>query len=195
MKLVRSIRPRRSGTAGREPRFRELTRSAQLIVVVTVLAALTAAALSRVTAGPAEVDVALLATTAALCLAAGFFEVDSPGSSSLHPGQVFMFWAAMLLPGIVLPVLAALCFLPSAVRRRARWHMPAFHAAACVLAGLAARPVAEAAGAPAGELGGPGVAALVAAALLFVLVVDGLLLALVRATSRRALRRVASELA
>src|SRR3954451_2320953 len=192
MLLLRSIRPRRSGPAGREPRFRELPRAAQVIVVATVVAALIAAALSGAIG---DADVALLATTAVLCLAAGFFEVDGPGSSSLHPGLMFVFWAAMLLPGILLPVLAALCFLPSALRRRARWYMPAFHAAACVLAGLAARPVADAAGAPAGELGGPGVAALVAAALLFVLVVDGLLLALVRATSRRALRRVASELA
>ena len=74
---------------------------------------------STVAGTPGQVDLALVGTTAALCLAAGFFEVDSPGSSSLHPGQVFVFWAAMLLPGILLPVLAALCFLPSAVRRRA----------------------------------------------------------------------------
>ncbi|HEY3018647.1 MAG TPA: diguanylate cyclase [Solirubrobacteraceae bacterium] len=154
------------------PAFRELPLAARALIAVAVAAAGAAAG-----AATRPLDVALLAVTAALCLAAAFFEADSPGSSSLHPGLAFVFWAAVLLPGAALPLLAALCFVPSALRGRARWYVPVFHAAACVLAGLAAHPLA----ALGGDRGAPRVAALAGAAAVFVLVVDALLVALRRA--------------
>src|SRR5918997_5587067 len=121
----------------RDPRFRQLPASAKVFVVVTIAVATAATALAAARDPLAQGDMALFGAIAALCAVASLFEVSSPGSSSLHPGLVFVFGAAILLPPAALPLLAALCFAPAALRRRVRWYTPAFHASVCVLAGLA----------------------------------------------------------
>ncbi|HEV2811744.1 MAG TPA: diguanylate cyclase, partial [Solirubrobacteraceae bacterium] len=177
----------------RDPRFRELSRPARALTVTALAAAAGATALAGA-GGP--YDETLLVLTAALCAAASFFEVSSPGSSSLHPGLVFVFWAAVLLPPAALPLLALLCFAPSALRGQVRWYAPGFHAAAVVLAGLAVHALISVTGVPGADNPGPGpVIALGVAALAFVLMVDTLLALHMRMAWHRPLRVGARNLA
>ena len=165
--------PGARAAARRDPQFRRLPFAARILVALTLAGALagTAAAAAAVPAG--EVDLALLVLTAVLSFVAAFFQVGGPGTSSQHPGFVFVFWGAIALPPVFLPLLAALCFVGSAVVRRARWYKAAFYTSACVVAGLAARAAASPAGLPDSPGDGPvAVLALGAAAIVFVLVVD-----------------------
>ncbi|HEX2085803.1 MAG TPA: diguanylate cyclase [Solirubrobacteraceae bacterium] len=180
----------------RDPRFRKLARPARALTVSALVAAAVATLLLQPAEPVGSTDLTLLALTAALCALASFFEVSSPGSTSLHPGLVFVFWAAVLLPPFALPLLAVLCFLPSALRRRVRWYVPAFHAAACVLAGLAAHGLLHAVGVPDERLTGTGTAvALGFTAVAFVLIIDALIALHMRLAWHRPLRVAARGLA
>jgi diguanylate cyclase (GGDEF)-like protein len=171
----------------RDPRFRQLPGAAKALTVLALgaaaLATLAASAQDHLEQG----DMTLFAAIAVLCAAASLFEVSSPGSSSLHPGLVFVFGAAVLLPPAALPLLAVLCFAPAVLRRRVRWYTPAFHASACVLAGLSAHVLLDTAGVP-GAAGVVATLALGAAALAFVLVIDVLLAVHMRLAWHRPLR-------
>ena len=168
----------------RDPRFRCLPRAARALTIATLVAAALAVVLTQPATPLGTTDLSLLALTAVLCAVASFFEVSTPGSSSLHPGLVFVVWAAVLLPPIALPLLAALCFLPSALRGRVRWYVPAFHGAACVLAGVAVHLIA-----PEGDItGAAGALALGAGAVGFVLIIDGLIALHMRLAWHRPLR-------
>ncbi|HEX8085166.1 MAG TPA: diguanylate cyclase [Solirubrobacteraceae bacterium] len=178
----------------RDPRFRDLPRAARVLTVLAVAAAAAATAL----AGPdlQAIDLTLLGVTAALCAIASFFEVSTPGSASLHPGLVFVFWATVALPPAALPLLALLCFAPTAISGGVRWYVPAFHAAAYVLAGLGAHAVLGIAGVPDTTMTGPlAPAALGVAAVAFVLAVDALLALHMRIAWHRPLRVGARGLA
>ena len=173
----------------RDPRFRQLPRAAKVLSVAALVAATLATVVAAAANPLAQGDMALFAAIAALCAVASLFEVSSPGSSSLHPGLVFVFGAAILLPPAALPLLTALCFAPAALRRRVRWYTPAFHASACVLAGLAAHGLLSFAGVPAEHAtGAVTVLALGLAAVAFVLAIDVLLALHMRVAWHRPLR-------
>ena len=181
--------PAARAAARRDPRFRDLASGARVLVLAAIVAA-TAATAAVAAADPVgEIDVALLGLTASMAFVTAFFQVAGPGTSTLHPGFVFVFWGAVALPPVFLPALAALCFVGGAVAGQARWYKPAFYTAACVLAGLAARAVVSAAGLPdIAAAGAPRVLALLGAALLFVVVVDVLRAVFARAAWQRPLR-------
>ena len=142
-----------------------------------------------------ELDTGLLVFALVLTAVATFFEVDTPGTSSLHPGLAFVFLAAILLPPVALPLLAALCFLPTSVRERVRWYRPTLHAAATVVAGLGAHVIVRETGVMDEAVGPLTVAVLAVAGILFVLVIDVLRALFVRLAWRRPLGVAARNLA
>jgi diguanylate cyclase (GGDEF)-like protein len=154
------------------PRFAKLPAAGRALVMTVAGLAAAAAATAPLwaTADPA-LDWVLLAITAAFC-AVSAFEVMAAGAHSLHSNLVFFFCGAVLLPAPAIPVLALVCFVPGALSRRDRWYLPAFNAANYTLAGLAAHAVAGTGTTlrADGALDGATVAALGAAAIVWVLV-------------------------
>ena len=129
-------------------RLRDLRPRARALIIGLVAAGAAATAAAQAAGDVPPVDPLLLGLTAALCLAAGFFEVPSPGSPAMYPATAFVFWGALLLPPVVLPLLCGLSFVPMALRARVRWYAPACLAATYVLAALPAGPLGRAGGLP-----------------------------------------------
>ncbi|HYH60057.1 MAG TPA: diguanylate cyclase [Thermoleophilaceae bacterium] len=146
-------------------------------------------------AGPTELDIALLVAAVVVCAAGNFFEVFAPAHFSFQPNLAFFFAAALLLPPWAVAALAVVCFAPGWVLHRVRWYMATFNIANYVLAGLAAREVAAAGDALSG--GAPdlaGVIALAAAAVTFVVVNHLLIVVAVTLSRGVPLRKTLDEM-
>ena len=156
-------------STGSAPAFRALPRAARLYVPALPAVAAGAIVAVELASPDPSLDLALLVVTAALCAAAGLFEVLAPGHYAFQPNLAFFFWGAVLLPPWAIPLLALVSFVPSGAVHRTRPYMVAFNVANYALAGLLAHVVSLAiAGAPLDISGFETVAALGLAAVVFV---------------------------
>jgi diguanylate cyclase (GGDEF)-like protein/putative nucleotidyltransferase with HDIG domain len=128
------------------PTFRGLPLAARVYIPGVVALAGVVLAVELAVGGGPELDPALLALAAALCVAGTLFEVFAPAHFSFQPNLIIFMGASLLLPPWAVAALAVVCFLPGWLVHRFRWYMAIFNIANYALAGLAAHEIVRQAG-------------------------------------------------
>jgi diguanylate cyclase (GGDEF)-like protein len=142
------------------------TRRFHTVVHATAAGAVVAASFFS----SAQLDPVLLACALLICATGDLLEVAAPGRYALLPSVPAFFGAAVLLPPWAIGLLAVATFLPGLISRRGRRPVAVFNMSNFALSGLAVHAVANL-GSPSGGFDRPeAVAALGAAAIVFVLV-------------------------
>jgi diguanylate cyclase (GGDEF)-like protein len=116
--------------------FRSLPRPAQLFIGGLTACALAALVLSMHASWAPLRSPALLGLLAVLCAAGAALEIFAPGDYKLQPNFAAFFWGAVLLPPWAIVLLAAACFCPEWLLRRAPGYKTLFNVVNYVLVGL-----------------------------------------------------------
>jgi diguanylate cyclase (GGDEF)-like protein/putative nucleotidyltransferase with HDIG domain len=144
--------------------------------------------------GP-ELDPGLLIVAGLLCALANLFEVFAPANFSFQPNLIIFFAASVLLPPWAIAAVAVVSFLPGWLTHHFRWYMVAFNIANYTLAGMTAHAITAAAGHLDGSTFGlPIPAALIIAAVAFVLVNHALIIGVVSVTRGRPVAQCARDM-